>query len=103
MFTTEAGSPQKSLFDVKQVMQQHGRTKHLSKVLSSAKIGLERVEFDPTNADHRRIFARFLLGRGWSDGVTFHVESPHMTVPATCINKLLTYHLGVELTLEKAS
>lgn len=103
MFTAEAGKPQKSLFEVRQRMCSEGRSLHMSKVLSNAKIGLERVEFDPRNADHRRIFARFLLGRGWSDGVTFHVESPHMTVPATCVNKLLTYHLGVELQLEKAA
>lgn len=84
-------------------MQQHGRTKHLSRVLSAAKIGLDRVTFDPANSEHRAIFANFLLGRGWKDGVTFHVETPHMTVPSTVINKLLKHHLEAELKAASCS
>ena len=66
-------------------------------MLSSANIGLKRVDFDPSNAEHRLIFARFLIGGGWRDKTTFHVEAPHMTVPATVINKLLAHHLDLEL------
>lgn len=97
MFTTEPGKPQRLLFDVKQQMNQAGRTRHLSRVLSSASIGLKRVDFDPSSAEHRLIFARFLTGGGWQNGTTFHVEAPHMTVPATVVNKLLTHHLDLEL------
>lgn len=101
MFTTEAGKSQKALYGVKSQMQQSGRTGHLSSVLSKSKIGLERVDFDPTNIDHRLIFARFLSGAGWKDGITFHVEAPHMTVPATVINKLLVHHLAEEIAFVK--
>ena len=97
MFTQEPGKPQRLLFDVRQQMINAGRTRHLSKVLSSANIGLKRVDFDPSNAEHRLIFARFLIGGGWRDKTTFHVEAPHMTVPATVINKLLAHHLDLEL------
>lgn len=67
MFTQEPGKPQRLLFDVRQQMINAGRTRHLSKVLSSANIGLKRVDFDPSNAEHRLIFARFLIGGGWRD------------------------------------
>lgn len=66
-------------------------------MLSGSKIGLERVDFDPNNSEHRLIFARFLAGGGWKDGITFHVEAPHMTVPATVVNKLLLKHLADEI------
>lgn len=97
MFTPEVGKPQKALYNVKSGMTAEGRTKHLSAVLSSAKVGLERVDFDPDNKEHRLIFARFLAGQGWKDGLTFHVEAPHMTVPATVINKLLNKYLAAEI------
>ena len=100
MLTIE--EPQQALYAVKRDMRQHGRTGHLSSVLSKSKIGLERVIFDPENSEHRLIYARFLNGGGWKDGVTFHVEAPHMTVPATVVNKLLTYHLAEELAAVEA-
>ena len=97
MFTTEMGKPQRAMYDVQSQMRKLGRTNHLSKVLSASKIGLERVEFDPDSKEHRLIFARFLAGGGWRDGITFHIESPHLTVPATVINKLLIKHLAEEI------
>lgn len=97
MFTTEMGKPQRAMHDVRTRMRTQGRTKHLSEVLSASKIGLERVEFDPDNKEHRLIFARFLAGGGWKDGITFHIEAPHMTVPATVVNKLLLKHLASEI------
>ena len=97
MFTTEASKPQKALYNVQREMRHGGRTKHLSSILSGSKIGLERVDFDPDNKEHRLIFARFLAGGGWKDGVTFHIEAPHMTVPATVVNKLLLKHLAAEI------
>lgn len=102
MFTTEVTRPQRSMYDVQHNMRRLGRTKHLSSILSRSKIGLERVEFDPDNEEHRLIFARFLAGGGWKNGVTFHIESPHMTVPATVINKILLRHLSKELARVKA-
>lgn len=97
MFTNEPGNVQDRLQEVQRQMRQSGRTGHLSQVLSKAKIGLERVVFDPENTEHRRIVARFLKGEGWKDGITFQIETPHMTVPATVINKLLQHHLQKEL------
>jgi hypothetical protein len=83
-------------------MRVAGRTGHLSRVLSSSDIGLKRVDFDPTNAEHRLIYTRFLLGGGWSDGITFNIEAPHMTVPATVTNKLLMHMLQAELAQVEA-
>jgi hypothetical protein len=97
MFTTEVGNPQRAMYDVQSRMRRLGRTNHLSSILSNSKIGLERVEFDPDSKEHRLIFARFLTGGGWKNGVTFHIESPHLTVPATVINKLLAKHLAEEI------
>lgn len=97
MFTTEPGKPQRLLFDVKSKMIAEGRIHHLSRVLSTSKIGLQRVDFDPNDSEHRLIFTRFLAGHGWRGGVTFHIESPHLTVPSTCINKLLTLELQREM------
>jgi hypothetical protein len=98
MFIAEqSGIPHNQMFDVKSVMRKEGRTGHLSRVLSNSDIGLKRVHFDPANQEHRLIFAQFLQGGGWKDGITFHIEAPHLTVPATVINKLIAYHLADEL------
>ena len=102
MFTTDQKAPTHRLSDTQARMRLGGRTKHLSKVLSSSDIGLKKVDFDPTNIEHRLIYSRFLLGGGWSDGITFNIEAPHTTVPATVINKLLMHMLKAELAQVEA-
>ena len=74
------------------------KTAHLSNVLCKNK-GLTRLTFDPTNTHHRTIFAKFLMGQGWCDGFTFHIQAPHTTVPATCTNALLNHALQAELNI----
>jgi hypothetical protein len=96
MFTTEQNKTG-SLADVQVAMRGEGRTRHLSRVLSNSDIGLKRVDFDPTNEEHRLLYTRFLLGGGWKDGVTFNIEAPHLTVPSTVVNKLLRHMLAKEI------
>ena len=72
------------------------KTAHLSNVLNKNR-GLIRLTFDATNAHHRMIFAKFLMGHGWCDGFTFHIQAPHTTVPATCTNAIINLALQSEL------
>ena len=88
MFTTVPGQ----VSSLQLFKSKLSKTAHLSNALSQHQ-GLIRIKFDPINSEHCQIFANFLAGNGWSKGITFFIESPHITVPATCTNSILNHFL----------
>jgi hypothetical protein len=55
------------------------------------------VIFEPTNQNHRKWFAKFLINRSWRDcPVQFYLEQEFADVPTMCQDKLTSYYLTRE-------
>jgi len=65
---------------------------HRSQVLHNARI--ERINFDPTNFDHRVALAEFLTTGRWL--IQFHVELPCTSIVQTAEKKFIKHALELE-------
>jgi hypothetical protein len=52
-----------------------------------------RVNFDPTNKQHRLDYAQFIKYNNWKDGCRYLLEEPYMDIPTMINDKLVNYYL----------
>lgn len=55
-----------------------------------------RVEYDPANAQHRKIFAKFIAESKWSTTCPFFLEEPYSDIISMCLNKTVKYYMSKE-------
>lgn len=70
-----------------------------------AKIGkhlsTKQISFDPSNPDHRRLFAHFMDHGGWGMPCPFLLEQPYGSIPELCRTRMLSYYMDKDRALVK--
>lgn len=57
----------------------------------------QRVAFDPSNADHRNVFYRYIQRGGWGEACCpFKLKSPYISVADMCRAELVSYYTKSE-------
>jgi hypothetical protein len=58
------------------------------------KTPIERIEFDPSNPEHRKVFREFIKNKRWT--MHFKLHSPWIELPAMISERLLLWYMETE-------
>ena len=57
-----------------------------------------RVEYNPADPKHRKVFARFMAEGKWNTTCPFFLEEPYSDIVSMCLNKTVKYYMSRERT-----